>query len=99
LPHSIAIPANTKVCEYTAGGGAGWDCAVTSFTANTVTRNGVTALSPWAVGDLVGPTAITLDSITVHSNSSGASVLLIAVMLLAGGILVFSWARRKVYTK
>ena len=33
-----------------------WDCAVTSYTANTITRNGVTQLSDWAVSkDVTAP--------------------------------------------
>ncbi len=45
---------NDQVCRYTGSGR--WDCAVTSYTANTITRNGVTQLSDWAVGkDVTAP--------------------------------------------
>ena len=39
-----------SACRYT-GTGTVWDCDLSSSTANSVTRNNVTALSPWAVGD------------------------------------------------
>ena len=45
LPHNAL--SNPTACRYT---GSDWDCARTAFTSTTVTRNGVSALSPWAVG-------------------------------------------------
>jgi fibronectin-binding autotransporter adhesin len=45
LPHNAL--SNPIACRYT---GSDWDCARTAFTSATVTRNGVSALSPWAVG-------------------------------------------------
>jgi len=66
LPHSVSPDTNAKVCRYT-GSGQVWDCDRTSSTANTVTRTGINTLSDWAVGNNVGPTAITLSSLTAAS--------------------------------
>lgn len=54
LPYGSA-DTNDKVCRHDGGGT--WSCAADSFVANTsVTRNDVSQLSDWAVGDDV-PTA------------------------------------------
>ncbi len=47
LPHNVADHSIAEACRYT---GSVWDCARTSSTSTTVTRNGVTQLSDWAVG-------------------------------------------------
>ncbi len=39
---------NARVCR-DLGSGMNWDCAMSSYTADTITRNGVTQLSDWAV--------------------------------------------------
>ena len=50
LPVSGFTPdEDARVCRYT-GAGRSWDCAATSYTTDTITRNGVTQLSDWAVG-------------------------------------------------
>ena len=36
-----------QICRHTGSGV--WDCAMTSFTASTITRDGVTQLSDWAI--------------------------------------------------
>ncbi|PWH13133.1 MAG: hypothetical protein DDG59_14690 [Anaerolineae bacterium] len=59
LPHNNL--SNPKACKYPGSlGGAGWDCAVNSSNASSVTRSGVTAFSDWAVGNNVGPTVVRL---------------------------------------
>ncbi|MBK9053457.1 MAG: hypothetical protein IPL78_21910 [Chloroflexi bacterium] len=70
LPAS-APDTNDKVCRYT-GVGNTWDCVYNSHTANSITRNGITQLSDWAVGNNVGPTAITQQGFgTSVSNKVG----------------------------
>ena len=68
LPYSSA-DADSRVCRWPGGlGGYGWDCddgTNTSFGAGTVTRTGVDSFSDWAVGDHVGPTAVTLTTFAV----------------------------------
>lgn len=89
LPYSSA-DTSTRVCKWLegAGGGYGWDCAVDSFTANTsVTRNGLTSLSQWAVGNTVGPTAVTLTDLAANSQPidlPGLSALAICALLMTG---------------
>jgi hypothetical protein len=56
LPHNLA--GTTQACRFVSG--TTWDCARDSSTANTVTRDGVSAFSDWAVGNNVGPNAVTL---------------------------------------
>jgi hypothetical protein len=46
LPTAFAADLADGVCRYT---GSDWDCARTSNTAHSVTRNGVTTFSEWAV--------------------------------------------------
>jgi hypothetical protein len=54
LPFATADAADLD-CRYT---GSGWDCAATSFVANTsVTRAGISELSDWAVADNAVPAA------------------------------------------
>jgi len=48
LPTSFTADINDQVCRYT---GTGWDCAVNSFTSNSLTRQGVTQFSDWAAGN------------------------------------------------
>ena len=64
LPFSGA-DASDKLCRYT-GTGQVWDCAATSSTANSVTRAGITQLSPWTVGNDAGP------NLATFSRTSGS---------------------------
>jgi len=73
LPTTFTPDAEDKVCRYT-GTGTVWDCATDSHTANTITRNGISALSDWAAGDNVAPTAVTLNFLT--AEAAGAAVAL-----------------------
>lgn len=67
LPYATAS-GTTRACKWlenpTPATGFGWNCEDgvmgTSFVLNSsITREGVTAFSQWAVGDGVGPTAVT----------------------------------------
>ena len=58
LPASFTPDGNDKVCRYT-GTGSVWDCALSSSTSTSVSRNGVTQLSDWAAGDSVNTTGET----------------------------------------
>ncbi len=60
---------NDQVCHYTGSGR--WDCAVTSYTANTITRNGVTQLSDWAVRkDVTAPAQTPTPTPTASANTN-----------------------------
>ena len=90
LPFSAA-DADTRACKWPGGlGGYGWDCddgSNTSHIANiSVTRMSVTSFSDWAVGDNVGPTAVTLQSI-----SATTTAIPVAVLLLVMFVLLLSW--------
>lgn len=84
LPHNGLI--NPLACRYPGGlGGAGWDCTgIQSFTALTVTRQGVTQFSDWAVGNNVGPTAITMRNMATHTTEAVDQVLIVGVALIFG---------------
>jgi len=71
LPTTFTPDDSDKLCRYPGNlGGAGWDCAADSHTDNSITRNGVTAFSDWAVGNNVGPTAVRLTSFQASSAPS-----------------------------
>ena len=92
LPHTVTPDTDAKVCKYPGSqGGYGWDCFRTGSDSSTVWLNGITSLSDWAVGDQVGPTAVSLQSISATSQSSGWVVALFSVLMLAMGGL---WLRR-----
>ena len=94
LPHSVDPHTNAKVCKYPGGlGGDGWDCDRTSSTATTVTRNGISSLSDWAVGNNVGPTAITLKSLTARTESGSFLTLALLVVLFAALGSIALWRR------
>jgi CSLREA domain-containing protein len=84
LPH--ANLGNPKVCKYPGTqGGYGWDCFRTDFNASTVWLAGVDSFSDWAVGNDVGPTAVSLQSFSANPNLSGLVNLtgLLALIVLA----------------
>ncbi|MBE7533266.1 MAG: S8 family serine peptidase [Ardenticatenaceae bacterium] len=60
---------------------------------NTVTVNGVTAFSPWALGEFA-PTAVTLQNFSVQ-NSTWVGMVLTAVLLLAALTLWATWGIRR----
>jgi hypothetical protein len=82
LPANFTTGSNSKVCRYTGGGGNGWDCAMSSYTSNSITRDGVSTFSDWAAGN-VGPTAITLSSLTAASPLP-ASLPVLGLVALGG---------------
>ena len=85
LPHTVSPDSDAKVCKWLegAGSGGGWDCARTSSTTTTVRRDGVPDFSDWAVGDTVGPTAVTLQNVTAASGTPIAVLLLVILIGLA----------------
>ncbi len=74
MPFKAPVSGEDKLCRYTGGPGAGWECTQDSFTATTITQNGVGALSDWTVGDNVGPTALELKSFTAQSDGADVTV-------------------------
>jgi hypothetical protein len=93
LPYSGA-DADSRVCRWPGGlGGYGWNCgndANTSPGAGTVTRTGVDSFSDWAVGDHVGPTAVSLHTFTAqHDNGRSPLPALAGVLLLSLGAAVY----------
>jgi len=92
IPHSITPDGNAKICKYPGSNdGYGWDCFRTSSTITTVTLNGITSLSEWAAGEGVGPTAVSLQSITTTSQPTGWIAPLFSVLMLTIGSV---WLRR-----
>ena len=81
LPHSVTPHANASVCNYL--GDAVWDCGRTSSTDTTVTRNGISSLSDWAVGNDVA-TAITLHSLRARSGSASFPILALIALAFIG---------------
>ncbi|HEY54344.1 MAG TPA: hypothetical protein G4N94_12915, partial [Caldilineae bacterium] len=84
LPHMVTPDANAKVCKHVSG--STWDCARDGSTADRVWRNGLTEFSDWAVGDNVGPTAVTLRDFAAGGGPDGLGAVLWGGMLavLAG---------------
>jgi len=91
LPTTFTPDTNDKVCRYT-GSGHVWDCAMNSFTTNSITRNSVSAFSDWAVGNNVGPTAIKLQDFQAGSAPSPLVWLFPAALAIA----VFLTKKRRV---
>jgi hypothetical protein len=94
---TVTVPftpdADDKLCRYT---GSVWDCAADSFDPGnkTITRNTVTAFSPWAVGNDVGPTAVSLQSISASSTSP---LWIMILLLMMGVITAVLWRRRQLW--
>ena len=97
LPYATAS-ASTRACKWLdgVGSGFGWNCfgggMGTTFGVGTVTRQGVTAFSQWAVGDEVGPTAVTLAQHSAQTTSFSNTLWLWGIALL----LLTLWAWRTV---
>jgi len=85
MPFKDPVLDEDKLCRYTGGSGAGWECAQDSFTATTVTQNNVQALSNWTVGDNVGPTAIRLIEFSAQPGSGVPDLTTGAGLLAAVG--------------
>ncbi|MBK9234513.1 MAG: hypothetical protein IPO15_27765 [Anaerolineae bacterium] len=69
MPTAFSTDSSDRVCRYT---GSEWDCALNSFTASSVTRQGVTAFSDWAA----------------ENNAPGRGLADFAVQAQEQGILV-----------
>jgi len=87
LPHSGL--SDPKVCKYTAGPGYGWDCYRDSMDSTTVTRNGITSFSDWAVGNNAGPTLVELQMFSVASSSKQVVAFLALGLVGSLGIIIF----------
>jgi predicted outer membrane repeat protein len=89
LPHSITPDSNAKVCKFPGTqNGSGWDCFRTDSDETTVWLDGVTSFSDWAVGNEVGPTAVTLSSLAAAPDSTIPLMALATLFLL---LLSGSW--------
>jgi hypothetical protein len=66
LPTSFTADINDQVCRYT---GTSWDCAVNSFTLDSLTRQGITQLSDWAAGN------DTSFALTVNKTGAGSGTV------------------------
>jgi hypothetical protein len=91
LPHSVTPYTDAKVCKYLGGGvGHGWDCDQTTTTSTTVTRNGISSLSDWAVGNHTGPTSLTMTNLTARAWSSSAlAIVLMTLFAALGGLALW----------
>lgn len=89
-PVDFTLDGNDKLCRYT---GSTWDCAVTNTdnTTNRIIRSGITQLSAWAVGDDVGPTAVTL------SHTSTTKPFTMPLLILTTFIFTLIFFTRKRY--
>jgi MYXO-CTERM domain-containing protein len=83
LPADFTPGVDDKVCRHT---GSGWDCAMASYTSNTLTRTGVTAFSDWAVGRNVDPTAVTLLSLSADSQGFRPVVGGVGMLMLGAAV-------------
>ena len=97
LPTAFTADANDTVCRYT-GTGTTWDCARTTNTLSTITREGVTTFSDWAAGNEVRPTAITLNTLDAKAapdtSAAGWLLALLGVFTLGGLWLMRRAAQR-----
>jgi predicted outer membrane repeat protein len=93
--------ANSRVCKHPGNlGGAGWDCGDETDNmagTNAVTRAGITGFSAFAVGDNVGPTAVSLSSFSAKPNLQGLASLVGFVALILLGAMTAVALRRRVW--
>jgi len=68
LPTDFNPDAGDEVCRYT-GDNQVWDCAATSHTDASITRDGVTGFSDWAASNAAAPAAVTGVGITRLSST------------------------------
>jgi hypothetical protein len=94
IPTSFVPDADDKVCRYT-GVGQVWDCAMSSFTSNSITRTGVNQFSVWAVGESVGPTAVSLATFSANPELTGLANLSALILLLLGASTAVSLRLRR----
>ncbi len=102
---TLSLPLNGETtptaCRNPGGlGGANWDCddsTHTTVTVNTVMRRGITALSDWAVGNAVGPTAVTTSDLSATATplrNEGPIGLALAAAVLIASVLAIVWRRQ-----
>jgi hypothetical protein len=72
LPHALADDTKAQACRFVSG--TTWDCARDASDEWTVTRNGVTTFSDWAVGNGVSPTAVTLNFFMARMAGAGVAL-------------------------
>ncbi|MFZ1475875.1 MAG: hypothetical protein WAV79_23390, partial [Anaerolineae bacterium] len=70
LPTTFSAGSSDQLCRFT---GSAWDCALNSFTASSVTRQGVTAFSDWAAENNA-PLAAGLADFAVQAQEQGILV-------------------------
>lgn len=76
--------ANPQICQYPGNmGGYGWYCTRLGFDDHTVWRGGITSFSDWAVGDNVGPTAVTLNALLTTSGGAALPWLALTLLLIS----------------
>jgi predicted outer membrane repeat protein len=85
LPTSFVPTANDKVCRYT-GVDEVWDCAMSSLGVNRISRTGITQFSDWAVGDEVGPTAVSLSTLSITSTPTLPLAVFALLLLLTSTV-------------
>lgn len=97
LPTDFTPDTNDKVCRWNPGGpGYQWDCALSSSTLSSITRNGVTGFSQWAAGNNAGPTAITLSRLTARGESNPSGGLTTGGLMVLVSVGAIGWRRRRV---
>ncbi|MCA9981277.1 MAG: hypothetical protein KDD89_10595, partial [Anaerolineales bacterium] len=93
LPTNFNPTAQDKLCRYTGPTEPLWDCAYSSHTDESITRENVTEFSDWIAAQQVGPTAVTLFGVAVGSDTAvGGSFFLMVLLLVLLTAVVF-WIR------
>ena len=96
-PATITLNSDDKLCRYPGGlGGAGWDCAMSNLNtpqAGWISRSGITQLSDWAVGNDVGPTAVT--NLQTDVTSATGQGWLVALLVGLLGVLTTAVVLRR----
>lgn len=87
--------SDPKLCFYSGEGVYGWDCAGTVSGGN-ISRT-TTHFSDWAVGNQVGPNALTVRELAARRTSfgGGLAVLGAALAALLGGLVWLTAKRRR----
>ena len=78
-----------QVCYYT-GTGTVWNCAWSANGPHSITRNGVTHFSEWAVGRNPDPTAVGLRSFRAAVSPGTAGPFATVIGLTLAGLVLFA---------
>lgn len=83
------VDPEDKLCRWLEGSGPGfgWDCATDSYGANSITRT-VSGFSDWAVGDNVGPTAVTLAGQNTTQGTAPLGLLVMVLLVLTTAVVI-----------